>query len=483
MKLDSPMPSLAGATDWINPATPNPAETNGRPILVHFWSIKSKSSQANLPYLADLRDRRKREGLRVIAVHLPSSESEMDIQAVREASVKLNLTEPCAIDNQHKLRHAFLNKQEVPAYYLFDSQLKLRSFSAGDNGLVVLEDQLDQMLQDLRSRQPFCPECEFFLSTDALYCSDCGMPLILPGAHGTHPYYEKSHSASLPTVRLVHPDPLIGRLIENKYELTDRVGEGGMSVVYRARRVHIGDDVAVKVMLGKYAGDDEALARIRREAGAAAISRHPNVIAIHDFGETNDADVPAFVVMELVKGTPLGYLLKHGGRFPIERAERLMRVICAGVGAAHRRGIVHRDLKPDNILVVAPDDDSEFESVRVVDFGFAQMMTDSHAAPGTVIGTPYYMSPEQCLGQAVDTRSDVYSLGAMFYEMVSGKRPFVSEKVSGIINKHLYEAPPAIPSELGVPRRLSGGIMQALSKDPKDRPETATELSRQLQLI
>ena len=484
MKTDSLMPSLAGATEWLNQPMPDPKVT-GRIVLVHFWSINSELSQANLPHVAKLRDRRKREGLRLIAVHLPGSEAERNTRTVRDAIAKLNLTEPCALDNEHKLRDAFVNKESlVPAYYLFDSQLKLRSFSGGDGGLAVLEDELDQLLLDLRDSHPFCPECECFLTTDALYCADCGLPLILPGSQGAHPYYEKHHSASLPTVRLVNPDPLIGQTIDGKYELTARVGEGSMSVVYRARRTHIGDEVAVKVMLRKLGGDADALARFRREACAAAISHHPNVIAIHDFGQTQQDDIPAFMVMELVKGTPLGYLLANVGRFPIERAERLMRVICAGVGAAHRQGIVHRDLKPDNILAVAPDDTSEFESVRVVDFGFARLATDPPAADtGTVLGTPFYMSPEQCLGQPVDTRSDVYSLGTMFYEMLSGTRPFTSDKVSGIINKHLYESPSPLPPSLGIPRRISAGIMQALSKGPSDRPQTATDLARLLQLI
>ena len=485
MKVDSPMPSFEGATQWLNQATPNAREANGRPTLVHFWSINSKVCETNLPHLAELRDRRKREGLRVIAVHLPRREEERDTRALRDVVARLNLTEPCALDNEHKLREAFLNEQGlVPAYYLFDNQRRLRSFSTGEAGLEILEDELDQMLFELRGRLPFCPECELFLDEEALFCSDCGLPLTLPGARGTHPYYEKHRSASLPTVRLVNPDPLIGRIIEGKYELTARVGEGGMSVVYRARRVHIGDEVAIKVLLPKFATDDDALARFRREAHAAAISHHPNVITIYDFGQTDDGNVPAFIVMEFVLGTPLRDLLQSEGHFPVERARRLMRVICAGVGAAHRQRLVHRDLKPENILVVAPDDDSEFESVRVVDFGFAKLVTEAGAAVrGTVVGTPFYMSPEQCLGQPLDARSDVYSLGAMFYEMLSGRRPFTSEKVSGIINKHLYEAPPALPASLAIPRRISAAIMRALAKDPRDRPQTATDLARQLQLI
>ncbi|MEK6336899.1 MAG: protein kinase [Acidobacteriota bacterium] len=484
MKLDSPLPSFREVTQWLNRATPNVREANGRPTLIHFWAVKSETCEANLPQVAELRDRRKREGLRVIAVHAPRSDDEQDTRAVRSAIARLNLTEPCALDNESRLREAFLNEHGVvPAYYLFDTDRRLRSLSTGAAGLDAIEDELDQLLLDLRSDHSFCPECELFLDDGALYCSECGLPLTLPGA-GTHPYYEKHHSASLPTVRLVHPDPLIGQTIEGKYQLTARVGEGGMSVVYCARRVHIGDEVAVKVLLQKLAEDAGARARFRREAGAAAISHHPNVIAIHDFGETRDGSVPAFMVMELVKGTPLRDLMDSEERFAVERGKRLMRVICAGVGAAHRRGVVHRDLKPENVLVVAPDDDSEFESVRIVDFGFAKLVTDAAAAAtGVVIGTPFYMSPEQCLGQPLDARSDVYSLGAMFYEMLSGTRPFSSEKVSGIINKQLYETPAPFPAELAIPRRISAGIMQALAKDPKERPQTATDLARQLQLI
>jgi serine/threonine-protein kinase len=209
--------------------------------------------------------------------------------------------------------------------------------------------------------------------------------------------------------------------------------------------------------------------------------RHPNVITIHDFGETEDDHAPAYIVMEFVRGTPLRELLKSENHLAVERALRLMRGICAGVSAAHRQGVVHRDLKPENILVVAPDEDFEFETVRVVDFGLAKLLADAGAGPaGTVVGTPHYMSPEQGMGEPLDTRSDVYSLGAMFYEMLSGKRPFEGDTVSGLINCHLYEPPPPLPASLGIPRRIATGIMQALSKDPDDRPQTAGDLARLL---
>ncbi len=483
MKIGTPLPSFEEVPGWLDQATPNARDVTGRPTLVHFWSISSEISKANLLHVAELRDQRKREGLRVIAVHVPFSEEEKDKGNVHNAAAMLNLTEPCVMDNEHNLRDAFLNEQHVvPSYYLFNSQGRLMSVSSGEDGPIVLEDQLDKMIVDLRSRHPFCPACEFFLDEDAMYCSDCGLPLSLPGSRGPHPYYEKHHSASIPTVRLVNPDPLIGHVLDDKYELTDPLGEGGMSVVYRARRVHIGDQVAVKVLLRKFAKDGGALARFRREARAAAMVHHPNVINIHDFGETNDGDVIAFIVMEFVKGAPLRDLLKTEGQFPVERALRLMRVICAGVGAAHRLGMVHRDLKPENILVVAPDEDNEFESAKVVDFGFAKLVTDTTVEPtGAVIGTPYYMSPEQCLGEPLDSRSDVYSLGAMFYETLAGKRPFAADTVSGIINKQLTEAVPPLPPSLAIPRRVSTAIMNALAKDPFDRPQTATDLARQLQ--
>ena len=480
MKADLQSLSFEGATEWLNRKA-DTRQTKGHPTLVHFWSSSSETSKINLSQVAALRDNRRREGLRVVAVHAPQTESERSSRTVRDAIARFNLTEPCALDNDHALSNAFLNdRTTIPAYCLFDVEGELRSSTTD---LVTIEDELDQLFLELRSSNPFCPACELFLNKEAMFCSECGSPLTLPGS-AAHPYYENNYHSSLPTIRLANPDPLIGHVIDGKYELLARLGEGGMSVVYRARRVHIGDDVAVKILTGKYVKDDAALTRFRREARAAAMLRHPNVITIHDFGETDDEHAPAFIVMEFVKGTPLRELLHGENHFSVERGVRLMRGICAGVGAAHRQGVVHRDLKPENILVVAADDDFEIESVRVVDFGLAKLLADAGAtATGAVVGTPFYMSPEQCLGEPLDARSDVYSLGAMFYEMLSGTRPFAAETVSGVINRHLSEPPPPFAESLAIPRRISLGIMRALAKDPDDRPQTATELARQMQLV
>src|SRR6185503_8804020 len=429
-KVELRSPSFDEAGEWLNRQSAS-LQIKGHPTLVHFWSISSEASKINLAEVAELRDRRKREGLRVIAVHVPQSEAEKDRSTVRNAIDRLNLTEPCALDNEHKLGNTLLNGRDVlPVYCLFDIEGGLRISSTA---LEKIEDELDQMLAELRADNPFCAACELFLEKEAMFCSDCGSPLSLPGSSGTHPYYESHYYSALPTIRLVNPDPLIGHVIDGKYQLKAKLGEGGMSVVYQARRVHIGDDVAVKILTGKFVKDDAALARFRREARAAAMLRHPNVITIHDFGETGDEHAPAFIVMEFVKGTPLRELLSSEDHFSVERGLRLMRGICAGVGAAHRQGVVHRDLKPENILVVAPEDDFELESVRVVDFGLAKLLADAEAtSSGAVVGTPFYMSPEQCLGEALDARSDVYSLGAMFYEMLSGRQPFGGETVSGV---------------------------------------------------
>lgn len=479
MKAYLQLPSFERATEWLNRRV-TARQTKGHPTLVHFWSVSSETSKTNLTQVAQLRDQRKREGLRVVAVHVPQSERDKDPRTVRDAIARLNLTEPCALDNDYRVSHG---QRNCPAYFLFDSEGQIRASAIGANGLDTIEDNLDQLIAELRANNPFCAACELFLNKEAMFCADCGSPLTLPGS-ASHPYYDTHFVSSLPTIQLVNPDPLIGHKIDGKYELMAKLGAGGMSVVYRARRVHIGDDVAVKILTGKFVKDDAALARFRREARAAAMLRHPNVITIHDFGETDDEHAPAYIVMEFVKGTPLRELLRSEDHFSVERGVRLMRGICAGVGSAHRQGVVHRDLKPDNILVVAPDDDFELESVRVVDFGLAKLLADAGGvSTGAVVGTPFYMSPEQCLGEPLDARSDVYSLGAMFYEMISGTRPFEAETVSGVINRHLHEPPPPFAVSLGIPKRMSIGIMHALAKDPDDRPQTATELARQVGLV
>lgn len=326
-----------------------------------------------------------------------------------------------------------------------------------------------------------CPGCQHSLRDTAQFCDGCGLSLAA--------FNTPTERLNLDRQDLPAPinDPLVGRLLDSKYELVARLGEGGMGAVYRARRLHIGDDVAVKILLKQYVSSAGAIERFRREARAAALLRHPNVVAIYDFGEAPGEDVPAYIVMELVEGIALRELIRREGKLAPARAVSLIRDICAGVGAAHKRNIVHRDLKPDNIIVLPPQDADERETVKVVDFGIAKLrdvqpefnLTQS----GAVMGTPYYMSPEQCRGEQLDPRSDVYSLGVMLYEMLVGLPPFEGPTIASLITKHLTEAPPSISLQPGVSPALDAVYQRALAKDKNARQADATTFSRELQTV
>jgi serine/threonine-protein kinase len=329
-----------------------------------------------------------------------------------------------------------------------------------------------------------CPNCQRPLREGAQFCTTCGTRT----AHG-----RDSLADSIPTVdhaatggeTMVESDPLVGRVLDGKYEIGSRLGEGGMGAVYRARRVHIGDEVAVKVLHTKFVNDETLVERFRREARAAAQLQHPNVVTIHDYGESRGQGGFAYIVMELVRGISLRDLLKREGKLDVRRAVSLMRDICAGVGAAHRHGIVHRDIKPDNIIVIPAGDDDEAERVKVVDFGIAKlrdMTTEGTLTQaGTMVGTPFYMSPEQCKGEQLDARADVYSLGALLYEMLAGTPPFTAPTLTGVILKHINEPPPPMAQDLRVPAPLQSGIARALAKDPAGRQRDATEFAREIQ--
>jgi serine/threonine-protein kinase len=282
-----------------------------------------------------------------------------------------------------------------------------------------------------------------------------------------------------------HSDPRVGLILDSKYELLERLGEGGMGAVYRARRLHIGDEVAVKLLSHDVTRDKQAIERFRREARSAALIRHPNVVSIHDFNDESTVGdrSEAYIVMELVKGESLRHVLEREGRLAPERAVKLMLDICAGVGVAHRQGLLHRDLKPDNVIVSPAAHDGEDETAKVVDFGLAKVRDEVSplTQTGTLMGTLYYMSPEQCRGEELDARTDVYSLGAMLYEMLSGAPPFRANNLTGLITKHLHEAPPTLDYSLGIPPALSSICFRALAKARDDRPADATVLSRELQ--
>ena len=284
---------------------------------------------------------------------------------------------------------------------------------------------------------------------------------------------------ALPSSDPVADDVLAGQILDSKYELIRRLGQGGMGAVYRARRKHIGDDVAIKVLLDKFVAGNEATERFRREARAAAMLRHPNVVSIHDFSDGAGTSSPAYIVMELVEGRSLRDLLDQEGRIAAERLVTLMRGVCNGVSAAHRKGVVHRDLKPDNIIILPPERAGEPETVKVIDFGIAKLREADAGAgltqTGVLIGTPYYMSPEQCLGEPLDARSDVYSIGAILYEMLAGTPPFTGNTPTAVLARHLTDTATPL-DQLGVPARLATVPGRALAKDPQERYQTVDDL-------
>jgi len=324
-----------------------------------------------------------------------------------------------------------------------------------------------------------CPHCHNTVREDESFCGSCGLALSAPPVT---PSLATNSCDSLEDT-IGPSDPLVGQILDSKYELTKRLGQGGMGAVYRARRKHIGDEVAIKVLLDKFVAGQEATERFRREARAAAMLRHPNVVIIHDFNDGAGVSTPAYIVMELVEGRSLRDLLKQEGRISAERSVSIMRGVCSGVGAAHRKGIIHRDLKPDNIIIAQPERIGDPETVKVIDFGIAKLKEiDSGVSltqTGMLIGTPFYMSPEQCLGEPLDARSDVYSIGAILYEMLGGSPPFTGNTPTAVIAKHLTDT--AAPLDrLGVTESIANVAERALAKDPGERYQSVDDLFSEL---
>ena len=275
---------------------------------------------------------------------------------------------------------------------------------------------------------------------------------------------------------------LHGRVIDSKYKLIKYHGAGGMGTVYEAQRLHIGDRVAVKILSPECRSDATLVERFRREVSVAAGLCDSRVIAIYDTGETPDGII--YLVMPFVEAPTLREILEAEKRLTPERTVAIMLEVCGGVDAAHHQGIVHRDLKPENIMVLPPREERGREAVRVLDFGLAKPLNPTKeqllTQPGIILGTPLYMSPEQYRGETIDTRSDVYSLGVILYELLTGQPPFTGYSLAELIAKHLMDEPKPMSHHLGVPPALEAAVRRALSKKPADRYADAHELARVL---
>jgi len=279
---------------------------------------------------------------------------------------------------------------------------------------------------------------------------------------------------------LIPVETMIGAVLDGRYRLDKLIGEGGMGDVYCATHVHIDTEVAVKLLKPEFVANQTAIKRFQLEAKAAGRIHHPNAVRVTDFGVTPERIV--YLVMELVRGQSLRSLMRKEGKFDYLRAINIVRQICGAVDAAHRSGVIHRDLKPDNILIERVQ---ETERVKVLDFGIAKLKetkTDSFLTQaGTIIGTPQYMSPEQCHGKSLGPGSDIYSVGILLYEMLTGEVPFDGDSTLQVVYRQLHEQPrPLRELSPNVPPLPAQVVMRALEKEPEKRQSSAIQLSDEL---
>jgi eukaryotic-like serine/threonine-protein kinase len=301
-----------------------------------------------------------------------------------------------------------------------------------------------------------CPACHKPNVDGARFCADCG--------------------ALLPTGSTGDSDSLVGQVIGGRYRITQLLGEGGMGRVYLGEQ-QMGTNVrkvAVKTLQAQFAKDPQVLARFHRECGTVSELEHPNTIQFFDFGQTPDGQL--YIAMEYVLGESVSDALKKGP-MPADRAVRILAQICGSLEEAHSRGVIHRDLKPDNIILTQRAGSADF--VKVLDFGIAkrseakdQAQEQKLTQQGMVLGTPPYMSPEQFTGKQLDPRSDIYSLGVMAYEMLTGRLPFDADTPWQWATQHLTAQPipfESLAAAAAIPPPVKAAIVRALAKEPENR--------------
>jgi serine/threonine protein kinase len=280
-------------------------------------------------------------------------------------------------------------------------------------------------------------------------------------------------------------DQLIGKLIQDRYRIDTMIAKGSMGVVYKATQELIGREVAVKVLHGYLVSDEESIKRFHKEAKAASRLNHPNITTLYDYGVL--ASGQPYIVMDLLRGSSLAEVLKQRDYLPLDEAMVVFKQTCDALGEAHKRGVVHRDIKPENIML---DYTEKGVNVKVVDFGIATFVQEQDdtigkiTKTGTVCGSPTYMSPEQCDDNRVDARSDIYSLGIVFYETVTGKVPFSGADIYGVMTMHVKDPVPPLKvmrPDLNFPSYIEAVVQKVLAKDPNARYQTALEFYDGLQ--
>ncbi len=275
-------------------------------------------------------------------------------------------------------------------------------------------------------------------------------------------------------------DPLLGKVISERYRVIRKLGEGGMGAVYLAEHVFIEKKVALKVLAPELARREDLSARFLQEAKSASRIGHENVIDISDFGQSPEGFV--YIAMEYLDGVDLGAAIRQDGPLPWSRAKGIIVQIFKALRAAHQQGIVHRDMKPENIFLIQREGRPDF--VKLLDFGIAKVMGLADNAPrltrtGMIFGTPEYMAPEQAEGKDADHRVDVYAAGCVMYHVLTGQTPFQADSFMAMLTKHILEepvAPSARRPDLGIAPELDAIVMKALEKERDKRWQTMTEM-------
>jgi len=276
-------------------------------------------------------------------------------------------------------------------------------------------------------------------------------------------------------------DLLIGTVLADKYELVELLGRGGMGAVYRAKHMITQRDVAVKLMHAHLVSDAHLFRRFQQEATAAARIDHPNAIAIHDMGMGKDRQ--PYLIMDFLDGESLSTLIKREGNLPLNVCLHIFSQVCAALGEAHRHGVVHRDMKPSNVMILHRQNDDYF--VKVVDFGIAKLFPQEgdpsikETTTGELFGSPPYMSPEQCLGKKLDSRSDIYSMGCLMYEALTGEPPLVGSNALGTMYRQINETPrplSGINEDIRLTQRLDEIILKSMQKNPDQRYQSILQL-------
>lgn len=331
----------------------------------------------------------------------------------------------------------------------------------------------------------FCPRCRAAFEADTNFCGRCGADM----RRASRLEYARVRSETSQRLEAQRPrrattggsgppaedrragsgrDRWLGRIVDHRYKVIEVLGRGGMGVVYKVEHQRMGKVAAMKVLHHDLADDPDVARRFRLEAEAVSRLTHPNTVQVFDFGAENAA---LYLVMEYVRGVDLGSLVDRDGPLEFARAAPILAQICAALEEAHELGVVHRDLKPENLLVTRTRGGHDF--VKVLDFGLAKLSEREEAASvtgrGSIVGTPYYMSPEQIRGEDdIDGRADIYSFGALMYRVLTGEPVFSAKSPVGVLTKHLTE-PPVPPSKLGAAALLDDIVLRCLEKQPGDR--------------